>query len=125
MPGKQHLPENAPLGWLCLTIAEPGRYHLYVSLACPWAHRTLIFRALKGLQDAISLSVVHWHMGVDGWTFEPGPGVIAGRVHNARLMYQVYAASDRAYTGRVTVPVLWDRSTGKSSAMNHPRSSGC
>jgi glutathionyl-hydroquinone reductase len=93
--------------------AEPGRYHLYVSLACPWAHRTLIFRALKGLQDAVSLSVVHWHMGVDGWTFEPGPGVVADPIHNARLLHQVYAASDQAYTGRVTVPVLWDRRTAQ------------
>jgi putative glutathione S-transferase len=93
--------------------AEPGRYHLYVSLACPWAHRTLIFRALKGLQNAISLSVVHWRMGVDGWTFEPGPGVIADPLHNARLLHQVYAASDPGYTGRVTVPVLWDRATAQ------------
>jgi putative glutathione S-transferase len=93
--------------------AEPGRYHLYVSLACPWAHRTLIFRALKGLEDAISLSVVHWHMGAEGWTFEPGPGVIADPIHHARFLHQVYAASDPAYTGRVTVPVLWDRKTAQ------------
>jgi glutathionyl-hydroquinone reductase len=93
--------------------AEPGRYHLYVSLACPWAHRTLIFRALKGLQGAIGLSVVHWHMGAEGWTFEPGPGVIADPFHNAQRLYQVYAKSDPAYTGRVTVPVLWDCKTGQ------------
>jgi putative glutathione S-transferase len=93
--------------------AEPGRYHLYVSLACPWAHRTLIFRALKGLEDAIGLSVVHWFMGADGWTFDPGPGVIADPIHNARFLHQVYAAGDPAYTGRVTVPVLWDRNTAE------------
>src|SRR5262252_7617427 len=56
--------------------AEPGRYHLYVSLACPWAHRTLIFRKLKRLEDVVTVSVVHWHMAEHGWTFEPGPGVI-------------------------------------------------
>jgi putative glutathione S-transferase len=90
-------------------VADPGRYHLYVSLACPWAHRTLIFRALKGLTDMIGLSVVHWFMGADGWTFEPAPGVIADPIHHARFLHQVYAASDPAYSGRVTVPVLWDR----------------
>jgi len=93
--------------------AEPGRYHLYVSLACPWAHRTLIFRALKGLGDAIGLSVVHWFMGADGWTFAPGPGVIADPIHHAQLLHQVYAAGDPSYTGRVTVPVLWDRKTAQ------------
>ena len=59
--------------------AEPGRYHLYVSYACPWAHRTLILRELKGLGPAISLSVVNWKLGSSGWSFEPGPGVIDGR----------------------------------------------
>jgi putative glutathione S-transferase len=93
--------------------AEPGRYHLYVSLACPWAHRTLIFRALKGLTDMIGLSVVHWYMGADGWTFEPAAGVIADPIHHARFLHQVYAASDPAYSGRVTVPVLWDRKTSQ------------
>jgi len=93
--------------------AAPGRYHLYVSLACPWAHRTLIFRALKGLQDAISLSVVHWYMGADGWTFEPGRGVIADPILRARWLHQVYTAGDPVYTGRVTVPLLWDRKTGQ------------
>jgi putative glutathione S-transferase len=91
--------------------AEPGRYHLYVSLACPWAHRTLIFRALKGLQDVIGLSVVHWYMGQDGWTFADGPGVIADPFNHARLLHQVYSAGDSNYTGRITVPVLWDRKT--------------
>jgi glutathionyl-hydroquinone reductase len=88
--------------------AEPGRYHLYVSLACPWAHRTLIFRALKGLEPAISLSVTHWLMGEEGWTFDDGPGVVPDPV-GARRLYEVYLRSDAAFTGRVTVPVLWDK----------------
>ncbi len=89
--------------------AEPGRYHLYVSLACPWAHRALIMRARKGLEGAISLSVVHWRMGKDGWTFEEGPGVIPDTVNGASFLYQVYTAADPLYSGRVTVPVLWDK----------------
>jgi len=89
--------------------AEPSRYHLYVSLACPWAHRTLIFRVLKGLETAISVSVVHWFMGEQGWTFEDGPGVIADPVGGARYLHEVYVRSDPAYTGKVTVPVLWDK----------------
>jgi putative glutathione S-transferase len=92
--------------------AAPGRYHLYVSLACPWAHRTLIMRALKGLENVVSLSVVHWRMLDHGWTFADGPGVIADPVHGAKLLYEVYLAADRSYTGRVTTPVLWDKQTG-------------
>ena len=89
--------------------AEFGRYHLYVSLACPWAHRTLIFRALKGLEDAISLSVVHWHMAENGWTFAEGPDVIADPIHDAKFLHQVYTGADQHYSGRVTVPILWDK----------------
>ncbi len=89
--------------------AEPGRYHLYVSLACPWAHRTLIYRQLKGLDSMITLSVVNAFMGSKGWTFEPGPGVIQDTVHGAQHLYEVYLAADADYSGRVTVPVLWDR----------------
>jgi len=89
--------------------AEAGRYHLYVSLACPWAHRTLIFRELKGLQDMISVSVVHWYMAENGWTFKSGEGVVSDPIHNADYMYQVYTAADPEYSGRVTVPVLWDK----------------
>ena len=89
--------------------AEPGRYHLYVSLACPWAHRTLIFRVLKGLESAISVSVVHWFMGKDGWTFDEGPRVIPDPILGARRLYEVYVRSNPTYTGRVTVPVLWDK----------------
>ena len=92
--------------------AEPGRYHLYVSLACPWAHRTLIFRALKGLEAMIGLSVVHWRMLDRGWTFEEGPGVVPDPVRGARHLHEVYTAADPGYTGRVTVPVLFDRKTG-------------
>ena len=92
--------------------AEAGRYHLYVSLACPWAHRTLIMRARKGLEAAIPVSVVNWHMGERGWTFAPGPGVVPDPIHGAEVLYQVYQAADPAYTGRVTVPVLWDTERG-------------
>lgn len=91
---------------------EEGRYHLYVSLACPWAHRTLIFRKLKGLESAISLSTVHPHMLDQGWTFEEGEGVVPDPIHGARYMHQVYTAADPHYSGRVTVPVLWDKKKG-------------
>lgn len=93
--------------------AEKGRYRLYISLACPWAHRTLIFRKLKGLESMIGLSVVHWRMGENGWTFEDGPGVIPDPVHRARFLHEVYTAARLDYSGRVTVPVLWDLATGK------------
>jgi putative glutathione S-transferase len=89
--------------------AEPGRYHLYVSFACPWAHRTLIMRALKGLGDAISVSVTHWHMGENGWTFEPAPGVVPDPIHRAHYLYQIYLADDPKASGRATTPVLWDK----------------
>ena len=92
--------------------AEAGRYHLYVSLACPWAHRTLIFRTLKGLKDIISLSVVHWYMAENGWTFEAGDGVISDNVNGAEFMHEVYTNAEPKYSGRVTVPVLWDKKTG-------------
>jgi putative glutathione S-transferase len=89
--------------------AEPGRYHLYVSLACPWAHRTLIFRKLKKLEEIIPVSVVHWHMGAEGWTFEQGPGTVPDSVNGAAKLYEVYLKADPHYSGRVTVPVLWDK----------------
>jgi glutathionyl-hydroquinone reductase len=88
--------------------AEFGRYHLYVSLACPWAHRTLIMRSLKELQQHIGVSVVHWHMGENGWTFEPGPGVVPDSLHQAKHLYELYLKADAQFSGRVTVPVLWD-----------------
>jgi putative glutathione S-transferase len=89
--------------------AEPGRYHLYVSLACPWAHRTLIFRALKKLESVISVSVVHPFMGVDGWTFLAEDGATGDTLYGLGFLHQIYAKADPAYSGRVTVPVLWDK----------------
>ncbi|NQP58816.1 glutathione S-transferase family protein [Streptococcus suis] len=91
--------------------AESGRYHLYISLACPWASRTLIMRKLKGLEDHISLSIVHPLMLENGWTFADGPGVIKDFLFNSDYLYQVYLKADPNYTGRVTVPVLWDKET--------------
>lgn len=93
--------------------AEPGRYHLYVSLACPWAHRTLILRTLKGLESAISVSVVDPYMGPDGWRFSDRPGCTPDTVNGAALLREVYLKAMPDYTGRVTVPVLWDRETGR------------
>ena len=92
--------------------AEKGRYHLYVSYACPWAHRTLIFRALKGLEEHISVSVVNSLMMENGWTFEPQDGVVADPLFGATYLHEVYTKADPSYTGRVTVPVLWDKETG-------------
>lgn len=91
--------------------AEANRYHLYVSLACPWAHRTTIYRKLKGLEDMISLSIVHPFMGDKGWTFAEGTGVIADPIVKADYLYEVYIAAKPDYTGRVTVPILWDKET--------------
>ena len=92
--------------------AEPGRYHLYVSLACPWAHRTLILRRLKRLEEVVSVSVVHWHMGADGWAFREGPGCTPDTVNGARYLHEVYTQARPDYSGRVTVPVLWDKARG-------------
>ena len=91
--------------------AENNRYHLYVSYACPWAHRTLIFRSLKGLEKIISLSIVNWFMGKNGWTFEEGDGVIPDRLNKTKFLYQIYTIADPDYSGRVTVPILWDKKT--------------
>jgi putative glutathione S-transferase len=87
--------------------AEPGRYHLYVSLACPWAHRTLIARVLKGLQDAISVSVVEPVM-TQGWSFSDA---LPDHLHGFQYLYQLYSAAAPRYAGRVLVPVLWDKKT--------------
>lgn len=89
--------------------AEPGRYHLYVSLACPWAHRTLIFRALKGLEQMISVSVVNAFMGDNGWSFAPGQGVIEDCVNGVGQVHQLYTLAQPDYSGRATVPILWDK----------------
>lgn len=91
--------------------AESGRYHLYVSYACPWAHRTLIFRLLKGLEEIIPVSVVHWFMDRQGWTFKEGEGVIADPLFNTQFAHEIYTRADPNYTGRVTVPILWDTKT--------------
>lgn len=89
-----------------------GRYHLYVSLACPWAHRTLIFRALKGLEDIIGLSVVHWLMGENGWTFDPDQeGLVGDQLYGLRRLYELYQRGEPTFSGRVTVPALWDLET--------------
>jgi len=91
--------------------AEADRYHLYVSLACPWAHRTIIYRKLKGLESMISMSVVNAFMGDEGWTFAPGDGVIVDPIFNATNVHEIYTAAQADYTGRVTVPILWDKKT--------------
>lgn len=91
--------------------AEANRYHLYVSLACPWASRTLMIRTLKGLEDMISISVVHPLMLEHGWTFEEGEGVIGDPIFQARYLHEIYTAVKPDYTGRVTVPVLFDKKT--------------
>jgi glutathionyl-hydroquinone reductase len=89
--------------------AERGRYHLYVSLACPWAHRTLIFRKLKKLEDIISVSIVSWYMGKDGWTFDQATGSTGDPVNGAARLADIYLLTDARYTGRVSVPTLWDK----------------
>ncbi|RIJ26335.1 glutathione S-transferase family protein [Henriciella barbarensis] len=90
--------------------AEPGRYHLYVAYACPWAHRALIFRKLKGLEDMIDVSCTHWFMGENGWTFKDDPdGIVGDKLFGSDFMYEVYLKADLHYTGRVTVPTLWDK----------------
>ena len=89
--------------------AEAGRYHLYVSLACPWAHRTVIFRKLKKLEDVISLSVVAPYMGKDGWTFDTANGSTGDAVNGKSKLSEIYLISDARYSGRVSVPVLWDK----------------
>lgn len=89
--------------------AEPGRYHLYVSLACPWAHRTLIFRKLKRLEKLISVDVVDPHMGEAGWRFAGFPGATPDSVNGADFLYEIYRKAQPDYTGIVTVPVLWDK----------------
>ncbi|MDC0857427.1 glutathione S-transferase family protein [Rickettsiales bacterium] len=85
--------------------AEPNRYHLYISNACPWAHRTAIFRELKQLQDIITISAVNSYMGENGWYFDHDP------INNKKFLYEIYLLADPNYTGRVTVPILWDKKT--------------
>lgn len=89
--------------------AEPGRYHLYVSYACPWAHRALIFRKLKKLEDTISVSVVHHFMGENGWTFRADDGATGDDLYGLDYLHQIYTKADPHYSGRATVPTLWDK----------------
>lgn len=92
--------------------AQSGRYHLYICWACPWAQRTAIMRKLKGLEDAISLSVVAPEIDQNGWEFSDQPGCIPDTVNHTNYLWEVYLKADPDYTGRVTVPVLWDKQTG-------------
>lgn len=92
--------------------AEPGRYHLYISWACPWAHRTAILRKLKGLEEIISLSVVDAEIIDNGWVFSDAPGSISDTVNGTRYLWEIYVKAKPDYSGKVTVPVLWDKQTG-------------
>jgi len=89
--------------------AESGRYHLYVSLACPWAHRTIIFRKLKGLENVISLSIVSPHVDRDGWTFNKAEGSTGDDLYGKSKLSEIYLLANARYSGRVSVPVLWDK----------------
>ena len=100
--------------------AEPGRYHLYVSLACPWAHRSVIVRRLMGLEDVVSLSVVDPIRDGRGWAFRDGPGYTPDPVNGFSLLRQAYEATEPGYDGHVSVPVLWDRRTSRIVSNNFP-----
>jgi len=91
--------------------AERNRYHLYVSYACPWAHRTLILRAVKGLEDMIDVSYTDWYMGENGWHFDGKDDFVCDKIYGFDYLYQLYLKADKNYSGRVTVPVLWDKKT--------------
>jgi glutathionyl-hydroquinone reductase len=92
-------------------VAESNRYHLYVALSCPWAHRTLLLRALKGLEDTIPISIVAPWTLENGWTFESYPGATGDQANGSKYLYQLYLKAHHKYTGRVTVPILWDTKT--------------
>lgn len=100
--------------------AEPGRYHLYVSLACPWAHRAIIVRRLLGLEDVISMSVVDPIRDERGWAFRDGPGYSRDPVNDFKFLSEAYLRTDPHYTGRYTVPCIWDRVTGRLVTNNYP-----
>ncbi len=107
-------PQDSFRGWITADgesgfKAEPKRYHLYISLACPWACRTLIFLKLKKLEDIITLSIVDPFMGESGWAFSHNPGCIPDTLNNCNYLYQLYTKAKSDYTGRVSVPVLWDK----------------
>jgi len=101
-------------------LAEPGRYHLYVSLACPWAHRSIIVRRLLKLEDVISMSVVDPIRDDRGWAFRDGPGYSSDPVNGFQFLSEAYLATDPSYTGRYTVPCIWDRQTGRLVTNNYP-----
>ena len=112
--GRFQRPDSAFRGWITADgssgfAAEPGRYHLYIAYVCPWAHRTLIWRALKGLHDMIGVSATAMAMGPQGWHFGRAQGSDGDPLLGAGYLHQIYTAADPRYTGRVTVPVLWDR----------------
>lgn len=99
---------------------KPGRYHLYVSLACPWAHRTLIARELLGLQEYFSVSVVDWFLDDEGWAFREREGATVDHILGHDFLRKVYLSADSHYSGRVTVPILWDKES-KSIVNNESR----
>jgi len=101
-------------------LAEPGRYHLYISLACPWAHRSAIVRALLGLDEVISLSVVDPVRDGRGWAFRDGPGYTPDPVNGFTLLREAYDATEPGYDGHISVPVLWDKETGRIVSNNFP-----
>lgn len=92
--------------------AEAGRYHLYIARACPYAHRAAIFRVLKRLEGLIGLSVTHWLLDNNGWSFAPDKGVVPDTVNGAAALHELYSRADPSYSGRATVPVLWDKLKG-------------
>ncbi len=96
--------------------AEAGRYHLYVGYHCPWAHRTILYRSLKGLKDAITISYCLPGFGENGWTYgtaPESPEATEDQINGFRYLWEAYVAADPAYTGKVTIPVLWDKQTGR------------
>ena len=105
--------------------AEPGRYHLYISWACPWACRTAIIRQLKGLEDVIGLSVVAAEIDQNSWEFGNEPGCIPDTVNGTQYLWQIYLKADPNYSGRVTVPVLWDIQNEQLLIMNPAKLFGC
>lgn len=108
VPTEADVPEGAPE-----FVAEPNRYHLYVSYACPWAHRTLIIRQLKSLEKLIDVSVVSTDMLAYGWTFDKETGSTGDPLHDFRYAHELYTLNQSDYSGRVTVPILWDKKTNK------------
>src|SRR5215510_12069286 len=108
--------------------AEAGRYHLYVAHGCPWAHRTLIYRSIKKLKDAITVAYAIPGLRQQGWMFDDDPAFpdcTPDSVNGFRYLHQAYTASDPRYTGKVTVPTLWDSKTRASSTTSPPKSSAC